>query len=171
MECLVFARQLRHLQLAPDHPCQGARDPDAGQRQLGSALPERASVRIRINQLRDLCWQVAGVERAGHRLGLALVGVRQQRQGLERNACWQQVKDLPILEKLRLSSQQGEAFAALQEWHQRLILTELLIEAALFRQESRGGHFRTDAPAPQPFWQRHSHQIRDRAIGTTPASP
>jgi L-aspartate oxidase len=114
---------------------------------------------------------VAGVERAGHRLGLALVGVRQQRQGLERNACWQQVKDLPILEKLRLSSQQGEAFAALQEWHQRLILTELLIEAALFRQESRGGHFRTDAPAPQPFWQRHSHQIRDRAIGTTPASP
>jgi L-aspartate oxidase len=171
MECLVFARQLRHLQLAPDHPCQGARDPDAGQRQLGSALPERASVRIRINQLRDLCWQVAGVERSGHRLGLALVGVRQQRQGLERHACWQQVKDLPILETLRLSSQQGEAFAALQEWHQRLILTELLIEAALFRQESRGGHFRTDAPAPQPFWQRHSQQIRDRAIGTTPASP
>ena len=46
------------------------------------------------------------------------------------------------------------------------LLAGLLIEAALFRAESRGGHHRTDAPAPQPFWQRHTLQQKDRAIHT-----
>jgi L-aspartate oxidase len=41
------------------------------------------------------------------------------------------------------------------------------MEAALFREESRGGHFRIDAPARQPFWQRHSVQQRGEAIRTT----
>jgi L-aspartate oxidase len=49
---------------------------------------------------------------------------------------------------------------------QRLVVTELLLEAALFRQESRGGHFREDAPAKQAFWQRHTLQQRDHAIAT-----
>ena len=50
------------------------------------------------------------------------------------------------------------ALKGLQELHQRQVLAGLLIEAALFRAESRGGHHRTDAPAPQPFWQRHTDQ-------------
>jgi L-aspartate oxidase len=54
-----------------------------------------------------------------------------------------------------------------QDLRQRLVLAELLFEAALFRVESRGGHFREDAPAPQPFWQRHTLQERGRAIGTS----
>jgi L-aspartate oxidase len=42
------------------------------------------------------------------------------------------------------------------------VLAGLLIEAALFRVESRGGHHRTDAPAAQPFWERHTDQQRQR---------
>jgi L-aspartate oxidase len=49
------------------------------------------------------------------------------------------------------------------------VLAELMIEAALFRCESRGGHHRYDAPAPQPFWQCHTVQERGRRIRTTPA--
>jgi L-aspartate oxidase len=49
---------------------------------------------------------------------------------------------------------------------QRLVVTQLLLEAALFRQESRGGHFRVDAPAAQPFWRRHSVQRRHQPIST-----
>jgi L-aspartate oxidase len=55
----------------------------------------------------------------------------------------------------------------MQELRQRLVLAELLCQAALFRDESRGGHFREDAPAPQPFWQRHTVQERGRAITTS----
>jgi L-aspartate oxidase len=40
------------------------------------------------------------------------------------------------------------------------------VEAALFRRESRGGHFRSDAPAAQPQWRRHSSQGKARSIQT-----
>ena len=55
-----------------------------------------------------------------------------------------------------------------QELRQRLVLAELLIEAAAFRQESRGGHYRTDAPSPQPFWRCHTVQRRHQPARTTP---
>ena len=45
---------------------------------------------------------------------------------------------------------------------------QLLVEAAGFRQESRGGHFRTDVPAPQPFWRRETVQTLGRPIRTQP---
>jgi L-aspartate oxidase len=47
-----------------------------------------------------------------------------------------------------------------------LTLTELLVEAALFRRESRGGHFRSDAPSAQPQWRRHSCQAKGRTVWT-----
>jgi hypothetical protein len=42
------------------------------------------------------------------------------------------------------------------------------IEAALFRSESRGGHHRTDAPAAQVFWQRHTDQRQHQPPSTSP---
>jgi L-aspartate oxidase len=56
----------------------------------------------------------------------------------------------------------------LNDLRQLFTLADLLVEAALFRRESRGGHYRTDCPAPQPFWQRHSLQQSGEAIRTTP---
>ena len=58
----------------------------------------------------------------------------------------------------------------------RLVLAELLIEAAQFRSESRGGHYRTDAPAAQPWWQRHTLQnqaqgIHTQAVNHRPGQP
>jgi L-aspartate oxidase len=57
-------------------------------------------------------------------------------------------------------------YVVLHELWQRLVLAELLMEAAQFREESRGGHFRTDVPARQPYWQRHSRQRIGKAIQT-----
>jgi len=167
MECLVFARQLGEIALPPRPPGL----PLAAERrrqQLHTALPDRPQLLEAIGRLRDLCWQVAGVEREGHNLGLALGKLQRQRQLLEAQAAWRQASALPVTDQLLLSRQEGEDFAALQEWHQRLILTELLVEAALFRRESRGGHFRSDAPAPQPHWRRHSCQEQGSGIRTRP---
>jgi L-aspartate oxidase len=167
MECLVFARQLGEIALPPRPPGL----PLAAERrrqQLHTALPDRPQLLEAIGRLRDLCWQVAGVEREGHNLGLALGQLQRQRQLLEAQAAWRQASALPVTDQLLLSRQEGEDFAALQEWHQRLILTELLVEAALFRRESRGGHFRSDAPAPQPYWRRHSRQEQGSGIRTSP---
>jgi L-aspartate oxidase len=165
MECLVFARQLGEIRLPPPPappPCPG----EQRRQRLIARLPERQKLLDEIHGLRERCWQVAGVERQGHGLGLALGELRRDRQLLEAQPAWLQTSTLPVTEQLLLSRQEGEAFAALQEWHQRLTLTELLVEAALFRRESRGGHFRSDAPAAQPQWRRHSSQGKDRAIRT-----
>jgi L-aspartate oxidase len=165
MECLVFARQLGKIQLGPPPdamPCPAERR----QQRLIAGLPERQTLLEEISSLRERCWQVAGVERQGHCLGLALVELRRDRQQLESQPTWLQTSTLPVAEQLQLSRQEGEAFAALQEWHQRLTLTELLVEAALFRRESRGGHFRSDVPATQPQWRRHSCQGKGKGIET-----
>ncbi len=167
MECLVFARQLQRIEL-PD-PGQGAAIGDGSTvRALPVPPPPRAILQGAIQGLRELCWTVAGVERQGHALVAALRTVRQQRSGLERERSWRAVQELPRGERLTLTGEQGERVALQQEWHQRLCLAELLMEAALFRQESRGGHFRTDAAAAQPFWQRHSAQQRGQTIRTVP---
>ena len=53
----------------------------------------------------------------------------------------------------------------------RMLTSRLMLEACQFRRESRGGHFRTDAPTPLPQWQRHSQQVRGQAIRTRAVRP
>ncbi|MFO8239092.1 MAG: L-aspartate oxidase [Prochlorococcaceae cyanobacterium] len=165
MECLVFARQLRHIQLEPAMEDAPPARVDQGWAPPGP-LPDPDALERQIAGLRDLCWRVAGVERRGHDLGQALAFVRRERRAVETDACWRWLRNLPRQVLLELNADEGLRLAGLQEWHQRLTLAELLIEAALFRQESRGGHFRTDAPCPQPYWRRHSVQQRGSGICT-----
>jgi L-aspartate oxidase len=129
-------------------------------------LPSLACLDTKISALRELCWQVAGVERSPHALAPALQQVRRQRQELETSPAWRQLQALKPGPALPLPAAAVPALKRLQEWHQRLVLASLLMEAALFRQESRGGHHRTDAPAAQPFWQRHTDQRRDLPLST-----
>lgn len=165
MECLVFARQLRHIRLQPPIE-EPAPAPEVHRRGLPGPLPDPGALERRIAGLRDLCWRVAGVERRGHDLDQALSLVRRERQELEAAPGWRWLRQLPRRIWLDLDSPESLRLSGLQEWHQRLTLAELLIEAALFRQESRGGHFRTDAPCPVPYWRRHTLQQRHSGIRT-----
>jgi L-aspartate oxidase len=106
------------------------------------------------------------VERSGERVRGALQSVRQQRQALEEEALWQSVEHQSPEVCWAMDPNQVTGFLLLHELRQRLVLAELLMEAALFREESRGGHFRTDAPSRQPYWERHSRQEKGRAIQT-----
>jgi L-aspartate oxidase len=166
MECLVFARQLRHIQLEPAME-NGPTAPVDQRRQVRPGpLPALKDLERRIAELRDLCWRVAGVERRGHDLGQVLPLVRRERRSVEADANWRWLQNLPRQAWLLVDADESLQLAGLQEWHQRLTLAELLIEAALFRQESRGGHFRTDTPCPLPYWRRHSLQQRGQGIRT-----
>ena len=167
MECLVFARRLvagLELQPLPAQPiaraCSG---PAPGE----EAPADPKAIQAQIADLRKLCWQVAGVERQGHSLALGWQEVRQRRQLCEANRLLRRAHGQPPGLALQLEPGQREPLLAMQDLRQRLVLAELLCEAALFRDESRGGHFREDAPAPQPFWQRHTVQERGRAIATS----
>ena len=156
MECLVFARQLRKIELAPGRATAANRGELPATTQL--SLPTQESLEAQISTLRDLCWQVAGVERNGHSLGPALLQLRGQRRQLEASPAWRQLQIVVPGQSVQFETAALPALRRLQELHQRLVLAELLLEAALFRTESRGGHHRTDAPSTQPFWRRHTDQ-------------
>ena len=162
MECLVFARQLRHLNLQP-LPGPGAERQRGWTAQLeGRALdPQR-----QIAELRQLCWQAAGVERSATGLSPALSWVRLRRAGLATAPLLRLIQSLEPGDGLQLEPGDAQRLLQLQELQQRLVLAGLLIEAALFRSESRGGHFRRDAPAAQPFWRVHTVQQRGRPLCT-----
>jgi len=170
MECLVFARQLgQHLPGQLNDVTAGSR-PGLARPPLVLLPAGRGAQPARLDQqrqlLRQLCWQVAGVERRNAPLAQALQRVRQQRQALEGWPQLQQLQQLQPGECLQLASGDQPQLRAQVDLQHRLVLAELLIEAALFRGESRGGHYRTDAPAAQPFWQRHTLQQRGQAIST-----
>ena len=173
MECLVYARQLRHIQLpawdaaeaglasgssAPARPLTGAR-PGSPEGLQGS-----------IEQLRQLCWQVAGVERRATDLRHGLRDCRRQRLELEQQALLQQTARQSPSEVHTLDAALSTWLRQAHALNQRLLVSELLLEAALFRQESRGGHYRLDAPAAQPFWRRHTVQRQNQGIGTEPVA-
>jgi len=173
MECLVFARQLRTIHLPPAPAQTRASQPEGGKGEdppevAALGLPQLGALEAQISALRDLCWQVAGVERSAHVLAPALLNVRCQRRQLEASPAWQRLQALPPGHSLQLAAAELPALKRLQELHQRLVLAGLLVEAALFRSESRGGHHRTDAPAAQVFWQRHTDQRQHQPPSTSP---
>ena len=171
MECLVFARQLRQINLgpapAPNLPATSRSaairsEPCRGQ----DYLPTLADLQHRIQELRQLCWQVAGVEREPAPLRDALLAAQQQAADLASVALLDQVANLPSDAHLPLDGSTGSWLRSAHDLQQRLRLAALLLEAALFRQESRGGHYRLDAPAEQPFWRCHTLQQRWQRIHT-----
>ena len=48
----------------------------------------------------------------------------------------------------------------------RQMSSSLMLEACLFRQESRGGHFRGDFPTSVPFLECHTRQVKRKGIHT-----
>jgi L-aspartate oxidase len=170
MECLVFARQLRQIEQPPAlMPLNASHRPISG-------LPVPTGEQFRqlertLQELRSLCWQVAGVERQGSQLRQGLKRMQPLRQQIEQDHWLETIAAIPPSQCTNLDTTECAWISRAHDLRQRLVVTQLLLEAALFRQESRGGHFRVDAPAAQPFWQRHSVQRRHQPISTEAVAP
>ncbi len=170
MECLVFARQLRQIEPPP------ALTPLTATHRPISGLPVPTGEQFRqlehgLQQLRSLCWQVAGVERQGSQLRQGLKQMQPLRQQIQQDPWLEALAALPPSQCTSLDTTECAWISRAHDLRQRLVVTQLLLEAALFRQESRGGHFRVDAPAAQPFWRRHSVQRRHQPISTEAVAP
>ena len=165
MECLVFARQLRSLQLP-----EASTPPEAHEQPLaGLPVPTGEQFREmerRQQELRQLCWQSAGVERRASQLRQGLAGSKHTLQQLRCDPWLKAAQQQSPAHGAALGTTEAAWIRRAHDLQQRLVVTQLLLEAALFRQESRGGHFRVDAPAMQPFWRRHTVQQRLRPIST-----
>ena len=169
MECLVFAGRLKNIALndwsAPTISCKG-REPFP----VPSPGPAAESLNRSINALRSACWDMAGVDRR-------VSGMQQTlRELLKDNVALQ---CSPLLEAMRnqdkdrcfqLEETCRSNINLLLDLHHRQQASRLLLEACLFRTESRGGHFRSDAPTPLPQWRCHSRQVKGAPIHTRPVT-
>ena len=170
MECLVFARQLQRIELEEVGAASEARTRPLTETGPSPTGPDFRSLERSMQQLRSLCWRTAGVERCPGQLRDGLSGITTLTQQLGEDRWLTQARNMPCDSSAPLEPTAAAWISKAQDLQQRLLVTRLLLEAALFRQESRGGHFREDAPAPQPFWQRHSVQQRGRCISTEPVA-
>ena len=164
MECLVFAHRLKEIELGPVPTALGS----STTQPLDLDLKDSSSSQLidAIEQLRQLCWQRAGVERSAAGLRQALGSVKAHEQQLEQQALLQTLlRDDPCAPRLLAESSRRD-LNLLLDLHHRLLTSHLMLEACLFRGESRGGHYRSDAPAPLPQWRHHSQQQRQRGIVT-----
>ncbi|MHA3961810.1 L-aspartate oxidase [Synechococcus sp. LTW-G] len=164
MECLVYARQLRDIELSP---AQSARpEPLPGKAMTDLPPISLEAIELQTEELRRLCWQRAGVERNGHELLAGYRACQQLEGALSGQPLLQAVQTLGHDQALQLSQEQVRWLAKAHDLKQRATVAALLMESALFRTESRGGHFRVDAPARQPFWRRHTVQRKGLSIST-----
>ena len=171
MECLVFAGRLKDIALNDTPPStrstQGVevfrtKDP------MPSPGPAAESLNRSIHALRSACWDSAGVDRDVIRMQQTLHEVLQANAALQYS---------PLLEAMR-NQEQDRCFQLeetcrsklnlLLDLHHRQQASQLLLTACLFRTESRGGHYRSDFPAPLPQWRCHSRQIKGKSIHTRP---
>jgi L-aspartate oxidase len=166
MECLVFARQLGRIHLEAATPPRDTREEPLTLASRHAQQRSEQALNQQRHALRQLCWQVAGVERQAGALQRAWADLRRQRAVLDGEADLQTVEQLPPGSNAVLEPQAAGWLRNAHDLRQRLLVSELLLEAAHFRQESRGGHYRLDAPAPQPYWRRHSLQQRGQRVCT-----
>ena len=175
MECLVYARQLKSINL----PAWTDDDRRSVQRLQNTSAPLRTNLGSSVNatelkrsidRLRDQCWAVAGVDRSVPGMRAVLKEVIGAIPKLEEEASLSLLSHQQVDQHFVLEEPCRRDLNLLLDLNHRQRTSALLLEACLFRKESRGGHFRNDAPAALPQWQCHSRQQRGLSIHTRPVN-
>ncbi len=170
MECLVFANQMRNIELndfitsdiSGNNLSFNKSDLRFSKEQGTSYLSKE------IEKLRQLCWREAGVDRSRKGMNSALVKVKQDYQNLLNEPLLNLVFSQPKYEIHLFEELARRDLNLLLDLSNRQMSSLLMLEACLFREESRGGHFRDDFPSSVPFWKCHTRQMKGKNIHTRP---
>jgi L-aspartate oxidase len=153
LECVVFGAGLQAIELPDLPPLASAPtvtiDPTAAISNLDTQMT--AIDRLR-QELPRIVWEAAGICRTQIPLERAIDAIERRQK--EFNA-------LPISQVIStLQPQQEIALPpTVKNWGETRNLLDIarsILRSALFRTESRGGHYRTDYPHPDPNWQLHT---------------
>ncbi len=164
MECLVFARKMASIVLEDKH-----KPVDSKRKHHDINLPifddtMINKITLRIDKLRKSCWQYLGVSRSNIGMQKFLEELNQDYSQLSNNSLLNAIKNNEINYSIRFCEQNRRALNLLLDLQNRHITTKLLLEACIFREESRGGHFRSDFPVKDINWKCHSRQIKNKKI-------
>lgn len=142
IECLVFGhRAVEQTHLAPHSEV-----PDAFEPHFTLDASRSAAYTAMRNELADILQNNVGIVRNEALLTSALARVDAMAQ--------------------RIPDDKAEFFA--HQMMNLVIVSRLLINGALFRKESRGGHYREDFPETRPEFECHTVQQAERSIERVP---
>ncbi len=164
MECLVFARKMSSIVLNDlskfeqfDRSFQEFDIEDPKEDQI-SRIAEK------IDELRKLCWLNLGVSRNKVNMSKFLNYIQNDIDKLHKNDLLNSLEKIKFDQKIKLSERNRRALNLLLDLKNRQITTITLLKACLFREESRGGHYRDDFPDKEKNWECHTRQKLDQKI-------
>jgi L-aspartate oxidase len=179
LECLVYGAQLAHLELSPpqvdhvDH--SGDRSEATTHRMNYNPAPadwqrQQAAIATIRQELPRCIWQSAGICREEKTLLAAIAQVEAWQAEFAALPLSQFLLNLPPAQIANLGL--PDADLAIRTWSETQNLLDigyLILKSALFRTESRGGHYRVDFPRPDPQWQVQT-LVQDHRWWTAPIS-
>ena len=172
MECLVFADQMRNIELN-DYEIKNITRLYSNPKKVNLRFSKEQGTKYlkeEIEKLRQLCWCEAGVDRSQKGMSSALAKIKKNYKNLLKERLlklvFSQSKDsIYVFDEVARKD-----LNLLLDLSNRQMSSSLMLEACLFREESRGGHFRIDFPTSVPFWQCHTRQEKGKNIHTRPVS-
>lgn len=132
LETVVFSHRVVRRTLGEGQGEPPHHRPEVVHRLEPREVPRAPIPPLTLSTLQELMWQKVGLVREGE-------GLLQACQVL---SAWEQTVPQPT-----------ERYS--QELANMVVVGRLMAEAALRRTESRGAHYRTDYPHPDPSWQKH----------------
>ena len=167
MECLVFAKKMSSINLELSKTKAINRSNKSVQmKNVDKDL--FSEILIHIEALRKSCWENVGVSRSKNNMELFSNDLDNNKYSFIDNSLLNIVKQVEVDQKLSFDEQHRRALNLLIDFQNRQITTRLLVEACLFREESRGGHYRIDHPEKNDLWKCHSNQKRNQEIKRSP---
>jgi L-aspartate oxidase len=151
LECIVFAAQLANIELN-SHFCEV--ESVTSIEETGDPMAQIEEITKIRQELPLLIWQTAGICRAQTGLANAIAKVTEWRERVYNSAIARQMLELAPGERVILTSARAEKqLKTCAETLNLLDIGYLILKSAQFRQESRGGHYRTDYPQSERAWQ------------------
>ncbi|MFW9261688.1 L-aspartate oxidase [Nostoc sp. CALU 546] len=159
LECIVFGAQMGQIELeniglpseTPVLPLQKF-SPDASEWQI-----QQAQLEALREKLPRLVWESAGICREQSKLESAIATIESWQQDFATLPLSQFLLALHPAEPASFDLPDVERQLGLwAETRNLLDVADLILKSAAFRTESRGGHYRSDYPQPDPNWQVHT---------------
>ena len=164
MECLVFARKMSSIVL---NSTKNIKQLDRFNKDLVMRDPEEdyiSKISEKIDELRKLCWDNLGVSRTKKSMIKLLATLQDEIDQLKINPLLKCLEKIEIDQQCKLSEPNRRGLNLLLDLQNRQITTLLLLKACLFREESRGGHYRDDFPNKDITWKCHTRQQLNQKI-------
>ena len=164
MECLVFARKMSSIVL---NSTKNIKQLDRFNTDLVMRDPEEdyiSKISEKIDELRKLCWDNLGVSRTKKSMIKLLATLQDEIDQLKINPLLKCLEKIEIDQQCKLSEPNRRGLNLLLDLQNRQITTLLLLKACLFREESRGGHYRDDFPTKDITWKCHTRQQLNQKI-------